>query len=151
MGADLNGHVGIGNDVIGRVHGGHGIGERNPEGETIIDFALAFDLAIVNTFFKKKREHLITYKSGGRSSQIDYFLYKRSRLLEVKNCKVIPGDYVAPQHRLVCMDLKLKRERKSKTNVLRKIRWYRLLREGEIKREFKRKVLSLSSQKIAAN
>ena len=86
VGADLNGHVGSGNDVIGRVHGGHGIGERNPEGESIVDFALSFDMAIVNTFFKKKREHLITYRSGGRCSQIDYFLYKRLRLVEVNNC-----------------------------------------------------------------
>ena len=141
VGADLNGHVGSENYVIGRVHGGHGIGERNPEGESIVDFAMSFDMAIVNTYFTKKREHLITYKSGGICSQIDYFLYKRSRLLEVKNCKVIPGDHVAPQHRLVCMDLKLKRERKSKMKVVRKIRWYRLLKEGEKRREFKRKVL----------
>ena len=141
VGADLNGHVGSRNDVIGWVHGGHGIGERNAEGESIIDFAMSFDMAIVNTFFKKKREHLITYKSGGRCSQIDYLLYKRSRLLEVRNCKVIPGDHVAPQHRLVCMDLKLKRERKTKMKTVRKIKWYRLLKENEKRREFKRKVL----------
>ena len=125
VGADLNGHVGNENEVIGRVHGGHGIGERNAEGESIVDFAISFDMAIVNTFFTKQREHLIAYKSGGRSSQIDHFLYKRSRLLQVKNCRVIPGDHVAPQHRLVCMDLKLKRERKTKTKVVKKIRWYK--------------------------
>ena len=124
VGADLNGHVGIGNDVIERVHGGHGIGERNSEGESIVDFALSFDMAIVNTFFTKKREHLVTYRSGGRYSQIDYFLYKRLGLVEVKNCKVIPGDHVAPQHRLLCMDLKLKRERKTKVRGMRKIKWY---------------------------
>ena len=83
VGADLKGHVGNENEVIGRVHGGHGIGERKAEGETIVDFAMSFDMAIVNTFFTKKREHMITYRSGGRSSQIDYFLYKRSRLLQV--------------------------------------------------------------------
>ena len=66
--------------MIGRVHGGHGIGERNAEGESIVDFAMSFDMAIVNTFFKNKREHRITCRSGGRSSQIDHFLYKRSRL-----------------------------------------------------------------------
>ena len=37
--------------------------------------------------------------------------------------------------------LKLKRERKTKTKVVRKIRWYKLLREGDKKREFKRRVL----------
>ncbi|XP_068228056.1 uncharacterized protein [Palaemon carinicauda] len=101
VGADLDGHVGSENEAIGRVHGGHGIGERNPEGESVVDFAVSFDRAIVNIFFKKKREHLITYRSGGRCSQIDYFLYKRIKLVEVKNCKAIPGDHLAPQHRLL--------------------------------------------------
>ena len=141
VGADLNGHVGNENNVIGRVHGGCGIGERNPEGEHIIDFALSFDMAIVNTYFRKKQEHLITYKSGGRYSQIDYFLYRRLRLGEVKNCKVIPGDHVAPQHRLLCIDLMLKREKKTKVKGMKKIKWYRLLKEGDKRREFKRRVL----------
>ncbi|XP_069989461.1 uncharacterized protein [Penaeus vannamei] len=138
VGKDLNGHVGSGNDVIGRVHGGHGIKEKPREGEHSV---MLFDMDSVNTFFKKKREHLITYKSDGRCSQIDYFLYKRSRLLGVKNCILIPGDHVAPKHSLACMDLKFKRERKTKMKVVRKIRWSRLLREGEKRREFKRKVL----------
>ncbi|XP_068215882.1 uncharacterized protein [Palaemon carinicauda] len=90
VGADLDGHVRSWNEAIGRVHGGHGIGERNPEGESVGDFTVSFDMTIVNTFFKKKREPLITYRSGGRCSQIDYFLYKRIKLVEVKNCKVIP-------------------------------------------------------------
>ncbi|XP_068200686.1 uncharacterized protein [Palaemon carinicauda] len=110
VGADLNGHVGSENKVFGRVHGGHGIRERNPEGESVVDFSVSFDMAIVNTLFKKKREHLITYRSWGGCSQIDYFLYKRIKLVEVKNCKVIPHDYVARQHRLLCMDLGLKRK-----------------------------------------
>ncbi|XP_066964265.1 craniofacial development protein 2-like [Macrobrachium rosenbergii] len=65
VGADLNGHVGCENEAI------HGIWERNPEGESVVDFAVALDMAIVNTFFKKKREHLITCRRGTRCSQID--------------------------------------------------------------------------------
>ncbi|XP_064094381.1 uncharacterized protein LOC135206820 [Macrobrachium nipponense] len=140
VGADLNGHVGSENEAIGRMHGGHGIG-RNPDGESVVDYAVSFDMAIVNTFFKKKREHLITYRSEGRCSQTDYFLYKRIKLVEVKNCKVIPGDHVGPQHRLLCIDLELKRERKTKAKGIRKIRWYKLEKEGDKKREFKRRVL----------
>ncbi|XP_068212660.1 craniofacial development protein 2-like [Palaemon carinicauda] len=141
VGADLNGHVGSENEAIGRVHGGHGIGERNPEGERVVDFSVSFDMAIVNTFFKKKREHIITYRSWGRCSQIDYFLYKRIKLMEVKNYKVISGDQVAPQHRLLCIDLGLKRERKAKAKGIRKTKWYKLVREGDKMREFKRRVL----------
>ena len=54
VGADFNGHVGYGNEVIERIHGGYGIGERNLEGESIVDFAMSFDMAIVNTFFQKE-------------------------------------------------------------------------------------------------
>ena len=107
VGADLNGHVGSRNNVIEWVHGGHGIGDRNLEGERMVDFAMASDLAIVNTFFTKKMEHLVTYRSGGRNTQIDYFMYRRQRLMEVRNCKIIACKHVAPQHRLLCMDLKL--------------------------------------------
>ncbi|XP_064122510.1 uncharacterized protein LOC135226731 [Macrobrachium nipponense] len=63
VGADLNGHVGSENAAIGQMHGGHGIGERNPEGESVVDLAVSYDMAIVNIFFKKKREHLLTYRS----------------------------------------------------------------------------------------
>ncbi|XP_068214336.1 uncharacterized protein [Palaemon carinicauda] len=62
-------------------------------------------------------------------------------MVEVKNCKVMPGDHVAPQHRLLCMDLGLKRERKAKVKGIRKIKWYKLVREGGKMREFKRRVL----------
>ena len=50
IGGDLNRHVGQCREVIGRVHGGWGVGEIN-EGEKIVDCAMAFDLAIVNTWF----------------------------------------------------------------------------------------------------
>ncbi|XP_066965949.1 uncharacterized protein [Macrobrachium rosenbergii] len=39
------------------------------------------------------------------------------------------------------MDLKLKRERKTKAKGIRKIKWYKLVREEDKKREFKRRVL----------
>ncbi|XP_068240017.1 craniofacial development protein 2-like [Palaemon carinicauda] len=45
--ADLNGHVGSENESICRVHGGHGIGDRNPEEESVVDFAVSFDIIII--------------------------------------------------------------------------------------------------------
>ncbi|XP_064080603.1 uncharacterized protein LOC135197468 [Macrobrachium nipponense] len=105
VGGDLNGHVGQNNHGISRIHGGYGYDERNAQGERIIDFAVSKDMVLTNAFYTKRQEHLVTYKSGGRSSQIDYFMYKRKDLREVKDCKVIPGDHVSVQHRLVVMDL----------------------------------------------
>ena len=75
---DINGHVGkVANRYEG-VHGGHGYGLRNTEGERILEFAVAHDLVVGNTHFHKKEDHLITYQSGGNSSQIDYILVRKS-------------------------------------------------------------------------
>ena len=141
IGGDLNGHIGSDNEIIDRIHGGQGLGERNAEGERILDFALSFDMAIVNSFFTKKMEHQITYKSGGRMSKIDYILCRRIHLREVRDCKVIPGEHVTPQHRLLCMDMKVKERPKIKENGVRKIKWFKLLKDSECKRNFKENVL----------
>ena len=58
VGGDLNGHVGISREAIERIHGGWGVGEKDEEGERVTDFAMAFDLSIVNTFFEKRPNHL---------------------------------------------------------------------------------------------
>ncbi|VDL69797.1 unnamed protein product [Nippostrongylus brasiliensis] len=74
-----NGHVGEERRGMERVHGGHGIGTRNDDGERIVDLASAHDLAICNTFFAKRESQKVTYSSGGRKTEIDYILVKTSR------------------------------------------------------------------------
>uniref|UniRef100_A0A914X5Q8 Uncharacterized protein n=1 Tax=Plectus sambesii TaxID=2011161 RepID=A0A914X5Q8_9BILA len=64
-------------------------------------------MALTNTYFKKKDEHLATYSSGGIKTQIDFCLVRRTQLSLVTNAKVIPGEAVTPQHRLLVIDLKL--------------------------------------------
>jgi hypothetical protein len=49
---DLNGHVGSTRVGFDGVHGGFGYGSRNPEGEGILNFALAYDLIVANTLFR---------------------------------------------------------------------------------------------------
>ena len=64
----LNGHIGRSREGIERIHGGWGMRDMNDEEEPIVDTAMAFDLAIVNTFFEKKANQFVTYNSGGRKS-----------------------------------------------------------------------------------
>ena len=85
LGADLNGHVGEGNIGDEEIMGRYGAGTRNKEGSMVVDFGKRMDLAIVNTYFKKKDEHRVTYKSGGKSTQVDYVMCK-SRLCNVLKC-----------------------------------------------------------------
>ncbi|KAK3543242.1 hypothetical protein QTP70_014104 [Hemibagrus guttatus] len=64
IGADFNGHVGEGNTGDEEVMGKFGVKERNLEGQMIVDFARRMDMAVVNTYFQKREEHRVTYKSG---------------------------------------------------------------------------------------
>ena len=68
IGADLNGHVGEQRRGASKCHGNHGYGIRNDEGERILEFATAHELALANTYFIKKDNHLVTYASGERKS-----------------------------------------------------------------------------------
>jgi len=45
----MNGHVGAAVDGFDSVHGGHGFGTRNIEGEMLLDFSEAMQLTIANT------------------------------------------------------------------------------------------------------
>ena len=47
-------HVGISSAGFEAVHGGFRYGSRNQKGEEVLDFAIAFDLMIANTFFRKR-------------------------------------------------------------------------------------------------
>ena len=68
IGRDFNGR--LGKEVVNynSVHGGFGYGVRNESGEIFLEFALAQELIIANSIFRKKDEHLITYKSGGHAT-----------------------------------------------------------------------------------
>ena len=122
LGADLNGHVGEGN--IGDEER-YGAGTRNKEGSMVVDFGKRMDLAIVNTYFKKKDEHRVTYKSGGKSTQ-DYVMCRRRNLKEMCDCKVILNECVAKQHRMVVCKMALMVKKKKTEKVKPKIRWWKL-------------------------
>jgi len=73
-GGDFNGHIGAEANGYDRTHGGFGFRERNSGGVALLDFIVAFDLTILNSIFKKKENHLVTFRSGSSKTQIDYFL-----------------------------------------------------------------------------
>ncbi|XP_026488483.2 uncharacterized protein LOC113395141 [Vanessa tameamea] len=114
---------------------------RNADGEALLQAACAFDLAITNTWFKKKEEHLITYKSVHHATQIDYFLVRRRSLCCVKNCKVLPGESLVAQNRLVVMEVKLSvSPRNSQTQPPPKTRW-RMLENDECASRFRNHIV----------
>ena len=100
---------------------------------------MAFDLATVNTFFEKKPNQFVTYNSGGRESQKDFLMCRICHLKEVINCKVINGEEVAAQHRVLVMDWEIQRGKKRKPEqATPRIKWWRL-REDNLKVQFREK------------
>lgn len=40
----------------------------------------------------------------GIKSQIDYFMWKKESAKQIKDCKVIPGESITTQHRVIVLD-----------------------------------------------
>ncbi|KAK3570181.1 hypothetical protein QTP86_015886 [Hemibagrus guttatus] len=141
IGVDFNGHVGEGNTGDEEVMGKFGVKERNLEGQMVVDFAKRTDMAVVNTYFQKREEHRVTYKSGGRSTQVDYILCRRGNLKEISDCKVVVGESVARQHRMVVcrMTLMVCKKKRSEIEIEKKTKWWKLKKE-ECCEEFRQKL-----------
>ena len=71
MGGDVNAHIGADREEFEEIMGCNEFGERNRKGHTVLDLCKNHELKILNTYLKKSREKLITYKSGGCETQID--------------------------------------------------------------------------------
>jgi len=95
----------------------------------VLDFAVAFDLLVANSFFKKE-DHLVTFKSSSCKTQIDYFLTRKENRRSCKDCKVIPSELLGTQHRLLVLDAEFKYPRRTKRRAGEpKIKWWTLTQE----------------------
>ena len=133
---DFNCHVGTLADGFEGVHGSNGYGDRNVEGEMLLEFAVAMELCLVNTWFRKEESKKVTYESGGHRTVVDYVLVRRNNLAAVKDMKVVPGEACLTQHKLLICVLKLKTclKRKRKTFVSKRRVWR--LKEPGIRKAF---------------
>ena len=78
---------------------------------------------MVKMYFMKREEHRVTYKSGGRCTQVDYILCRRRDLKEIGDCKVVAGDNVARWHRMVVCRMTLETKKRKRIN------WWKLKEE----------------------
>jgi len=97
----------------------------------MLDFAVAYELLVVNSFFKKKDDHLVTFRSGSLKTQIDYFLMRTDSRRFNKDCKVIPSKCLRTQHRLLALDVEFKypKWKKKRVRDLR-VKWWTLTKEN---------------------
>lgn len=133
FGADFNSHVGKFNTSYEACHGGYGYGVRNREGEVLLDFCSQRKLTIMNTCYKKKEKHLITYKSGESRTQIDFILCDSNMRNTFRDCKVILNEQLVPQHKLLVGEFVIQttQHQQPKIKIKEKIRWNRLSEDNE--------------------
>ena len=140
---DWNGHLGSQSTGFEEVHGGQAIGKRNTEGERVLEFAFANELVVGNTWFKKKPKHLVTYQSGNADTQIDFILYRLSFRKQVSNVKVILGEEIALQHRLLVGDFRVSIPPQPKRKFVPRIKVWKLRdpeKQAELSEVFKAKM-----------
>ena len=71
IGCGMNEHVSAKAGGYEGVHGGKSCGERNTEGEMLLEFVDAMELVVVNTLFTKNDSKKITYESGGSKTVVN--------------------------------------------------------------------------------
>ncbi|XP_055814473.1 uncharacterized protein LOC129884149 [Solanum dulcamara] len=124
IGGYFNGHMYTTSNGFDDIYGGFGFVERNGGGVSILEFAKAFELVIANSYFLKRDNKLVTFSSTIARTQIDCLLLQKGDRGIVKDCKVIPSENITTQHKLLVMDLEVKRDRLKKTLYDRpRIRW----------------------------
>ena len=119
---DLNAKVGEDNDGYENIIGSHGVGERNDNGERLVDFCGLNNLVVTGTIFPHKLIHKQTWTSpGGKTkNQIDHVLLSRQHRTSVMDTRAMRGADIASDHQLVRSKIKLKLKRKQKNKAIRK-------------------------------
>ncbi|XP_059277684.1 uncharacterized protein LOC132031799 [Lycium ferocissimum] len=124
VGGDFNGHNGSVSRGYDDVHGGFGFRDRNGGGVSLLDFAKAFGLVVANSSFPKKKEHLVTFRNSAAATQIYFLLLRKDDKGLCKDCNVIPSENLTTQHKLLVIDLEIKRKKKKRVVDDRsRIRW----------------------------
>ncbi|XP_055823235.1 uncharacterized protein LOC129891775 [Solanum dulcamara] len=124
IGGYFNRHIRFVSTGYDEVHRGFGFENRNGGGVSLLDFVKAFGLMVANSIFSKKEEHLVTFCSLRATVQIDFLLLRKDDKGLYKECKVIPSENLTIQHKLLVMDLEIRRKKKKRVMDDRsRIRW----------------------------
>ena len=74
LAGDFNSPIGTNRAEYNEIMGPFGFGNRNAEGEMLLNMCKNQNVRVANTYFRKDPEKLITYRSGDAATQIDLVL-----------------------------------------------------------------------------
>ena len=83
----------VGDEPYRNIVGPHGLGRKNHRGQMLTNFCERNGLIFTNTWFKKPKRRLYTWKAPGDRSrhQLDYIFVKHRFRNSVKDVQTLPG------------------------------------------------------------
>lgn len=96
---DLNAKVG--DKKMGKTVGTYGYRGINQNGKRLIDYCVYNQLRIMNTFYKHKDQHKITWSARGSVSAIDYVITNEKTAKLCLDVRTYPGIDIGSDHYLV--------------------------------------------------
>ena len=114
---DLNSKIGCDNSGYEYCMGKEAMGERNDNGQRLIDICLENGLVIGGSVFQHKNIHKATWTSPDNrtKNQIDHIVINQKWRRSMKDVKAIRGADIGSDHNLVLCKLKLKLKKATKT------------------------------------
>ena len=106
---DLNAQVG--NRKIGKTTGTFGIGDVNSNGKKLIDFCTFNNLRILNTFFRHKASHKLTWEDRGSATAIDYIIAREKTAKGCQDVRTYRGYCIGSDHYLVKGTFKIRQKK----------------------------------------
>ena len=142
---DLNGHVGQRTEGYEQVIGHHGIGQRNTEGDRILNFCNSNGMKIMNTYFQHRESHKYTWygwngtkQQYDRQTQIDLFLVTNH--CNVCNVKAIPSVSLDSDHRLVVMQTRHTIKKLKPAEKKKRVNLHNLANGENMRKEFEEQI-----------
>lgn len=113
---DFNAKIGHPKKEENIIMGNYGYGERNERGEELIDYALEYNLSIMNTFFKKRPNRKWTWISPDQKTrnEIDFIMTNNPKM--ITNYEVLSNVMFPSDHRLLRVTFVLNHPIKSRKN-----------------------------------
>ena len=124
------------------VTGVYGLGTKNKQGETLIEWCRTHYMSISNTTFNQHKRRLYAWNSPGDlfRNQIDYICISQHLRNSVKYCKTLPGADCNSDHILLVMQMICKLKKIKNPNKKGRPNISALLQNPQLASEFKIKI-----------
>ena len=87
----------------------------NREGRELVEMLRSNGLTVAGTFFQKKKNHTITYRSGRHKTELDLLVVRKQQLRKVNDCKVLARECVTTQHKPIVFEVRMNKWKEKRT------------------------------------